>query len=146
MKRDPVSSKVSVGTLGGGALATITWALTTFVPAWHNGIPTQLQTFIPALLGIIGYFGAGYAAKHSATVSEIGTALQDAEKVIGLFEAPQIAHLVPSSVDENQVARAMADWLASHPKATQTAQVSPQPQTSAANVVVEPGGGDAVRQ
>lgn len=84
----PVSAKVSVGALGGSAVSAITWILTTYIPAFHSGIPPTLQPVIPAILGVIGYFTTGYSAKHQATVEEIETAFQDAEKVISLFQGP----------------------------------------------------------
>lgn len=92
------SPKVTVGSLSGGALAGVTWLLTTFIPAWHSGIPTQLQPVIPAILGLIGYFGGGYATKHPATASEIEIAIQDAENVLKLVSSVNSGQpLVPAA-------------------------------------------------
>jgi hypothetical protein len=60
----------------------------TAIPAFHSGIPAVYQPFIPAIAGVLGYFGAGYKSTHQATVSEIEAALVDAEGVVNLFEAP----------------------------------------------------------
>lgn len=94
----PISPKVSVGSLSGLALLGVTWLLTTFIPAWHNGIPTEIQPLIPGILGVIGYFGGGYLAKHPATNSEVEIAIQDAEKVLALVNSAQTGKpLVPAA-------------------------------------------------
>jgi hypothetical protein len=94
--KNPVSPKVANGSLAGGSVAIITWILVTAIPAFHHGIPAVYQPLIPALVGLIGYFTAGYKSTHPATVQEIGTALDDAEKVIQLFEAPEPIQLQPA--------------------------------------------------
>lgn len=76
-KNAPVSPKVSNGTLSGLAVSVVTWILTTYIPAFHNGLPTQVRDLLPALVGVIGYFGAGYLSKHPATASEIERAVTD---------------------------------------------------------------------
>lgn len=94
----PPSPKVSVGSLSGLALTGATWLLTTFIPAWHHGIPTDIQPLIPGMLGLAGYFGGGYLAKHPATASEVETAIQDAEKVLQLVNSVQSGKpLVPAA-------------------------------------------------
>lgn len=92
------SPKVSVGSLSGLALTGATWLLTTFIPAWHHGIPTDIQPLIPGILGVIGYFGGGYLAKHPATANEIEIAISDAEKVLNLVSSANSGKpLVPAS-------------------------------------------------
>lgn len=73
-----ISGKVSNGSLSGIVVLTITWILTTYIPAFHSGIPPALAQLIPGLVGAAGYFGGGYLARHKATPDEIEAAIQDA--------------------------------------------------------------------
>lgn len=82
-----ISQKVTSGTLGGGAVALVTAILIQAVPAWHAGLPTWLQQLIPVLVGMAGYFGAGYQATHKATVGEVQAAVADAEQVLAIVAA-----------------------------------------------------------
>jgi hypothetical protein len=91
------SPKVTVGSLSGLALTGITWLLTEYIPAWHSGVPAQIQPLIPAILGVIGYFGGGYATKHPATLAEVEIAIKDAENVLNLVNSANLAKpLVPA--------------------------------------------------
>jgi hypothetical protein len=80
----PVSNKVSNGAALGIVTGLVAAALQYFIPAWHSGIPQFAQLLITAGIGGIGYFGGGWASKHQATVTEIGTAIRDAESILSL--------------------------------------------------------------
>ncbi len=72
MAKQPISNKVAAGTLTGTAVTVLTWALTTYIPAWHSGIPSTLAALLPGLVGAVGYFAGGYMAKHyPAALSEV---------------------------------------------------------------------------
>jgi hypothetical protein len=81
-----ISAKVGNGTAVGTAVGLVTWALTTFIPAWHTGIPVQLANVLPLVIGVIGYFVGGYLSTHQATVTEVETAISNANKVIAVTE------------------------------------------------------------
>lgn len=99
----PISPKVSGGTLAGLPAAIMTWILTTYIPAFHSGIPPQIQPLVPALVGVIGFFWAGYSSKHKATAAEIEIAMQEAETILGLkmkqITLPSLP-LVPASTPD----------------------------------------------
>lgn len=60
---NPVHNKLSVGGAGGSLLGAVTWALVTFIPAWHNGLPPQLVTALPVFVGLAGFAFSGWLAK-----------------------------------------------------------------------------------
>ena len=76
-----ISNKVTTGTLSGLALLLITWALTTFIPAWHSALPAPVATVLPGVIAAAGYFSGGWTARHQATVSEIERAAADADAI-----------------------------------------------------------------
>lgn len=82
--KNPISQKVYGAAGGGGPLGLLTWALTTYIPAWHNGIPQSLQGLLPYVVGILGAVGGGYASTHVATVKEIQAAFQNAQAIEAL--------------------------------------------------------------
>ena len=84
---DPVSGKVIGGTGLGAAVGLATWALTTFIPAWHSGLPDQLATALPFVIGVLGYAAGGYLARHRATALEIQKSLNDAIDVIEAYRS-----------------------------------------------------------
>ena len=88
MSNDPVSAKVSGGTLSGAAVGILTAILTTEVPAWHSGLPTPIAALLPPLLGAAGFFVGGYLSKHAATASEVSRAVEDAEKIVAALQLP----------------------------------------------------------
>lgn len=66
MSSKPVHNKVSVGLAWGSPAAVITWALTTFIPAWHSGIPDTLARALPGFVGVAAYFWASWSAKDDS--------------------------------------------------------------------------------
>lgn len=83
----PISGKVANGTIGGTAVALITWVLTYFIPAWQSGIPGPLQALLPGVLGAAGFYISGFASKHQATTDEIIAAVRKGEVVVAQIEA-----------------------------------------------------------
>lgn len=61
----PIEAKVAAQ--GGTAALTgvIAWALVTFVPLFHSGLPPELVTFIPYAVSAISGVVAGWLAKHT---------------------------------------------------------------------------------
>lgn len=110
--KTPISAKVSNGSLGGGLASVITWILVTAIPQFHSGIPAIYQPLIPALAGILGYFGTGYKSTHRATFSEVETALKDAEDVVYMFESPE--PIAPSALGETELARFRENFQAAN--------------------------------
>lgn len=84
--KEPISGKVSNGTLGGGAIGLVTLLLVQFIPAWHHGIPVFVSAALPFVLSVAGYFLAGYKAQHKATVTEIEKAVADSQTVLKLVQ------------------------------------------------------------
>jgi hypothetical protein len=77
----PISQKVYGASGGGLALGLVTWALTTFIPAWHSGIPPTLQPLIPALVAVVGAFAGGWFSKHRLTPQELQDAITFAKSI-----------------------------------------------------------------
>lgn len=86
VKRAPVSGKVANGTLGGGAVTLLVWALTYFIPSWHSAIPGGLETLLPGALGALGFYITGFASKHQATTDEVIHAVQKGEVILSQVE------------------------------------------------------------
>jgi len=86
--RAGISAKVGNGTLDGALLAAVTWGLTYFIPAWHSGIPGPVGDALPAIVGLVGYFGGGYLSTHRATVQEVRAAVEEARQVLALEAGP----------------------------------------------------------
>jgi hypothetical protein len=83
-----VSAKVSNGTLGGGAAGIVSALLVYFIPAWHAGIPPELEPLIPAIVGAAGYYAAGWQSTHRATAAEISRAVKEARTVLATVTVP----------------------------------------------------------
>jgi hypothetical protein len=77
-----VSSKVSLGTLGGGAVGIVSSLLVYYIPAWHSGLPGYVAYILPVLLTLAGHFLSGYMATHKATAAEVDIALAEAEHAV----------------------------------------------------------------
>jgi len=110
--KQPISNKVAAGTLTGGAVTVLTWALTTYIPAWHSGIPSTLAALLPGAVGALGYFAGGYMAKHYPAA---------------LFEVPQLIDLAGQKPDPEFIKRLKAEL-----------QKYEQPQRSGAVHVTKP--------
>lgn len=93
--KNPVSSKVSVGTIGGGAAGLVTALVLALIPAGHSDVRIWVTALIPVLLSAVGYFWTGYKAHHQATAAEVGAFVREAEGALALFHAAQ-AEAVPS--------------------------------------------------
>ena len=89
-------SKISAGTL----VAFITWALTTYVPAWHSGLPSAVSAFLPAVAGLIAVFlkkektvvldAEALVQRGEVAASRVETVVQRVEQAInGLITSKQ---------------------------------------------------------
>jgi len=94
--RAPISQKVYGASGGGLALGLVTWALTTFIPAWHMGIPITLQPLIPALVAVVGAFLGGYLSKHRITPQELQDAVNFSKSIESIIKpVTQVVTLGP---------------------------------------------------
>jgi hypothetical protein len=84
----PISNKVASGTLTGAALTVLTWALTTYIPAWHHGLPATFAALLPGIVGAAGYYAGGYMAKHYPAAGEITQAALKLLADAGLMPKP----------------------------------------------------------
>lgn len=76
----PLSGKFYGAGLGGSAAFALTWILTTFIPAFHNGLPTNLANFLPGFLGVIGALIGAHQARHRITPSDLLSAVTELEQ------------------------------------------------------------------
>jgi hypothetical protein len=60
-----IETKVAAGSAATVVVGLLTWALTTFIPSWHSGIPADLLPFIPVAAGWLTGSVAGYFAPHT---------------------------------------------------------------------------------
>jgi hypothetical protein len=90
MANAPFSNKVTTGSLSGGVLGVITAVLLAAVPSWHGSLPSYVVYMLPVALTVIGHFGGGWAARHTATVVEVERWVDDAKSVLALVpDAPK---------------------------------------------------------
>jgi hypothetical protein len=61
-----IETKVAAGSATGIVTGLLSWALVSYIPAWHNGIPATLLPFIPAIAGWLCATAAGYLAPHTS--------------------------------------------------------------------------------
>lgn len=62
----PVETKVKAGAAAGGLTGAVAWALVSFVPAFHNGVPQPVVDVLPFVLAWVGHVAAAYIAPHTA--------------------------------------------------------------------------------
>jgi hypothetical protein len=63
--RAPIETKVIAGSSASAITGLITWALVTYVPAFHSGLPPSLAAVLPfAVATILGSISA-YLAPHT---------------------------------------------------------------------------------
>lgn len=55
-----IHPKVAAGSAAGAATGLVVWALVSFVPAFHNGVPQPVVDVLPVALGWLGHTIAGY--------------------------------------------------------------------------------------
>lgn len=48
----------------GAAAGLVTWALVTWVPAWHHGLPDPVAAALPFALGWAGHVITAYLTRH----------------------------------------------------------------------------------
>jgi hypothetical protein len=60
-----IETKVAAGSFTGVLTGFITWALVTYIPAFHNGLPGQVSALLPfAVAWLLGTVAA-YQAPHT---------------------------------------------------------------------------------
>jgi len=60
-----IEKKVKVGAATGAATGLVVWALVSYVPAFHNGVPEPVVDLIPFALAWVGHTVAAYRAPHT---------------------------------------------------------------------------------
>ncbi len=60
-----IETKVKAGAVAGGLTGLVVWALVSYVPAFHNGVPQPVVDVIPFALAWAGHVIAGYLAPHT---------------------------------------------------------------------------------
>lgn len=61
----PVETKVVASSGTTIFIGLLTWALVTYVPMWHSGIPADLQPFLPVAAAWVLSTVSGYFAPHT---------------------------------------------------------------------------------
>lgn len=69
-----IETKVAAGGASAAVTGLLVWALTTYIPAWHHGIPGQLQAFIPMISSVLLGTVAAYLAPHTSRPAPAATA------------------------------------------------------------------------
>lgn len=62
----PVETKVKAGAAAGAVTGIVVWALVSYVPMFHNGVPQPVVDALPFILAWIGHTAAAYWAPHTA--------------------------------------------------------------------------------
>jgi len=60
-----IETKVAAGSAAGILTTLITWALVTYVPAFHTGLPPQLAALLPGAIAWVLSTAAAYRAPHT---------------------------------------------------------------------------------
>lgn len=61
----PVETKVAAAASSSTLTGIITWALVSFIPAWHNGLPAALAALLPYIVAVVSGAVSGYLAPHT---------------------------------------------------------------------------------
>lgn len=61
----PVETKVKAGAAAGAVTGLVVWALISFVPAFHTGVPEPVVAVIPVVLAWAGHVAASWLAPHT---------------------------------------------------------------------------------
>jgi hypothetical protein len=61
-----VETKVKAGAVAGGVTGLVVWALVSYIPAFHNGVPQPVLDVLPFALAWIGHTVAAYMAPHTS--------------------------------------------------------------------------------
>ena len=62
-----VEPKVKAGAAVGAATGAVVWALVSYVPAFHAGVPEPVVAVLPFALAWAGHTIAGYMAPHDTS-------------------------------------------------------------------------------
>jgi Na+/proline symporter len=62
----PIETKVAASAASGMLAGVITWILTTYVPAFHSGLPPALASFLPYIITLVASTLSGYLAPHTS--------------------------------------------------------------------------------
>jgi hypothetical protein len=100
---NPISPKVYGAVSASSLLTFITWGLTTFVPAFHSGIPPALASLLPGIVGaFLGAGIGGYVPAHNVTPIEFVTAIKNVDTLYDVIHpsleiSGSVEHLAPAS-------------------------------------------------
>ena len=61
-----IETKVKAGTLTGALTGLVVWALMSYVPVFHDGVPVPVVDAIPWVLTLMGSAVAAYLAPHTS--------------------------------------------------------------------------------
>lgn len=61
----PVERKTALGSASGMAVGALVWALTTFVPLFHGGLPPELYGFVAWIVPQAVTAVVSYLSKHT---------------------------------------------------------------------------------
>lgn len=67
----PVETKTAASASVGVVIGAITWALVSYVPAFHAGLPPQLATFLAWIVPVVLGAAASWLAKHTTRPDEV---------------------------------------------------------------------------
>lgn len=62
------------GAAAGAATGLVMWALMSFVPAFHNGVPEAVVAVIPVALGWAGHVIGAYLTPHKPAAPSVHAA------------------------------------------------------------------------
>jgi Kef-type K+ transport system membrane component KefB len=64
-RNEMIEKKVTYGAGAGAVAGLVVWALMSFVPAFHTGVPEPVVAFIPVALAWAGHVTAAWLAPHT---------------------------------------------------------------------------------
>jgi hypothetical protein len=67
----PVETKVAAASATSIITGMITWALVSYVPSFHAGLPPALAVFLPWAISAVTATAAGYFAKHTSRIDDV---------------------------------------------------------------------------
>jgi hypothetical protein len=143
----PVETKVVAQSGTSIASGILVWCLVTFVPAFHAGIPSDLQPFVPVIAAWLVGTASGYFASHTPRLDE---ALRQAMQALGTVSTKlspaivgELRSFTPAPVTVN-VHTSGGDPGVAVTQAEQPAPKSEAPtvtQSSGVKVITDPSAG-----
>ena len=66
-----IETKVGAGSFAGAVTGLLTYVLVTFVPALHAGLPAELSTLLPILVGWLCHTATAWLAPHTTRPDQL---------------------------------------------------------------------------